>query len=189
MPDALARARSAIDALGLIVSPGSGRCPGCGATVPAVPNGPVHRSIGASPGCWALYTALLASEFSTFDARVHQLSVDTYAAQHPGAPSPQTVQSVCTHLVALCLSLERGFDVEALRPLLRDLARGRWFEARWLEPPARPFPMTIVDLLESDSPEAYGAGVRQWAGSTWEAWSAHHAQVRAWADLVASARR
>jgi hypothetical protein len=168
MTDHLDGARSMIGRLGLHVSPASEHCSGCGATVPAVPDGPVHRSIGASPGCWGIYTALLAGELTAFDARMHQLSVDTYAAQHPGSPSPQPIQSVCAHLVALCLSLEHGFEVEDLRPLTGDLSNGRWS-------------VTIIDLLDAELSEDYGDHVRGWAASTWAEWSAHHAQARAWA--------
>ena len=181
-------ARSTIETLGLTTGDTAGRCPGCGAMVPTVPDGPTHRYIGASPGCWALYTALLASEYTAFDARTHQLSVDSYAAQHPGNRSPQAIQSVCTHLVALCLSLEHSFGVEDLRPLMGDMSKGRWFEPIWLEPPTAPFSMTIVDLLGIDSPDVYGVKVHEWAAATWAAWSAHHAQVREWANLVARSR-
>lgn len=188
MPDSLDQARSMIDALGLPMSHEAERCPGCGATVPSVPGGPVHRSIGASPGCWALYTALLASEFGAFDARVHQLSVDSFAAQHPGTPSPQAIQSVCTHLVALCLSLEHDLCVEDLRPLMGDLSKGLWFAPRWLEPPAE-YTMTIVDLLDADSAHGYGDRVWAWSEATWAAWSAHQAQVRTWARAILTNRR
>jgi hypothetical protein len=182
----LGRIRSLIAALGLSIDSGTERCSGCGATVPIVPGGPVHRSIGASPGCWALYTALLASEFTAFDARVHQLSVDTYAAQHPDQASPQ---SACAHLVALCLSLEHGFGVEDLRSLTGDLGNGRWFASRWLAPPSRPFALTTIDLLEATTPDDYARAVHRWARATWEAWRDQHAQVRAWADAVVGGNR
>jgi hypothetical protein len=152
-----------------------------------VPGGPFHRHLGASPGCWALYTSLLSREFGAFEARTHQLSVDTYAAQHPGKPSPQSAQSVCTHLVALCLSLEHGLDVEELRPLMGDLSKGRWVEPVWLEPPTA-FPLTILDLLDAGTPAAYGARVHQWAVATWEAWKGRHDQVRTWASSIIADR-
>ncbi len=188
MADHLVQARAMIDAIGLASADRAERCPGCGAIVPTVPDGPTHRYIGASAGCWALYTALLASEFDAFDARTHQLSVDSYAAQHPGVESSRANQSVCTHLVALCLSLEHGFGVEDLRPLTGDLNKGRWFAPRWLEPPVDPFSMTIIDLLDANSPEAYGALARKWATATWDAWSAHHAQVREWTHPILADR-
>lgn len=188
MTDRLPEARAIISELGLSTSSQTECCPACHTNVPVVPGGPTHRYIGASPGCWALYTALLAREFAAFDGRVHQLSVDTYAAQHPGPPSPQAIQSVCTHLVALCLSLEHGFGVEDLRPLMGDLSRGRWFAPRWLEPPTPPWPMTIVALLDADSPGAHGERVRTWVSATWSAWEPHHGQVREWARAVIANR-
>jgi hypothetical protein len=39
---------------------------------------------------------------------VHRLTVDTYAVQHPGRPTPQTIQSVTVHLISLSCVLERG---------------------------------------------------------------------------------
>ena len=120
-------AREASGDPGLSVSSLSTPCPGCGAVVPEVPGGPTHPSLSASPGCWALYTALLSREFGAFDARVHQLSVDTYAVQHPGPPSLRAARSVCAHLVALCLSLEHGFGVDDLRPIAGNLGKGRYF--------------------------------------------------------------
>ncbi len=178
-----------ISSLGLPVSSQSEYCPDCGALVPVIPDGPVHRYFGASSGCWVLYAALLSREFSTFDARTHQLSVDTYAVQHPGTPSPQTTQSVCTHLVALCLSLEHEYGVEDIRPMMGDVSKGRFFTPVWLAAPAASvWPVTIVDLLDATSPEDYGAAVRQWAEATWQAWSAHHARVQAWSDGAIAAR-
>ncbi len=58
-------------------------CPGCGGSFD-VSDGPTHRYLGASPGCWAVYGEVLAKEYS--DAayyRVHRLTVDAYSAQHP----------------------------------------------------------------------------------------------------------
>jgi Family of unknown function (DUF5946) len=59
-------------------------CPGCGAMLPPS-TGPTHESIGASPACWAVFGEVLAAEYSdgTFWP-AHRISVDAYAAQHPG---------------------------------------------------------------------------------------------------------
>ena len=51
------------------------------------PEAAKHPYIGASAECWALYGELLAREFqSPAYFRVHQLTVDSYAEQHPGSP-------------------------------------------------------------------------------------------------------
>ena len=80
-------------------------CPGCGALFEERA-GPTHRYMESSPACWAAYGEVLAREYSdqAFYA-VHRMSVDTYAVQHPGQPSPQTIQSVAVHLIRLCLQL------------------------------------------------------------------------------------
>jgi hypothetical protein len=83
-------------------SPDTAPCLQCGAQVPAG-DGPVHPYFGAAPGCWALYGAVLAREYEDLRfARWHQLTVDAYAAQHPGSPDDRrAVQSVAVHLVGL----------------------------------------------------------------------------------------
>lgn len=93
-------------------------CRGCGALVPCG-DGPTHRYIGASPGCWAVFGEVLAREYS--DRRywpVYQLTVDAYAVQHPGEPSRQTIQSAAIHLISLYSVLEAGrtFDQAKMRP-------------------------------------------------------------------------
>ena len=73
-------------------------CIGCGALVPQQ-DGPTHRYMESSPGCWAIYCEVLAQEYSDIAfATAHRLTVDAYAVQHPGTPSPQSIQSIGVHL-------------------------------------------------------------------------------------------
>lgn len=99
-------------------------CPGCGALF-EVHAGPTHRYIGASPACWAMYSAWLigvppsADDLARSDAPprpgpttagpdgASALVVDAYAAQHHGTPSPQAIQSVAVHVLALHSRLNR----------------------------------------------------------------------------------
>lgn len=184
MVDHLDTARDMIGTLGLSTTPHAEPCQGCGAVVPAVPDGPTHPYLDASPGCWALYTVMLGREFSAFDAEVHRLSVDTYAVQHPGEPSPQTIQSVCVHLVALCLTFEHDQTVAEIRPIMGEMSKGKYFEPRWLDPVPEGYSLTILNLLDATTPDAYGEQVRRWSRATWEAWTAHHDEVREWAGKV-----
>jgi hypothetical protein len=65
------------------------------------------------------------------------MTVDAYAAQHPGVPSRRSTQSVAIHLVGLHLILERGYEPERVTAAIRlALARGQDFV--WLDPPASP---------------------------------------------------
>lgn len=184
MTNHLETARDIIETIGLSADSHAEPCRGCGADVPAVPDGPTHAYLDASPGCWALYTAMLGREFSAFDAEVHRLSVDAYAVQHPGEPSPRRIQSICVHLVALCLTFEHGWTVEDLRPLMGDMSKGRYFEPRWLDPVPEGYSLTILNLLDAETPDAYGEQVRRWSRGTWESWSDHHDQVRECAAAV-----
>jgi Family of unknown function (DUF5946) len=70
-------------------------------------NGPTHEYMESIAGCWASFCRVLAREYQ--DQRffiVHRLTVDSYAVQHPGNPSRQSIQSVGVHLVRLCLFFE-----------------------------------------------------------------------------------
>jgi hypothetical protein len=143
-----------------------------------------HDYVGSAPGCWLLYSEVLAREYG--DLRytpAHQLTVDAYAVQHPGVPERRSAQSVAVHLVGLCLTLERGRGPLELPRLRRRLAAPKRVFP-WLEPPASVGELTVRDIQAAESPEAHRALVDRWARSAWEAWSPHHAQVRTWADEV-----
>ena len=157
-------------------------CPGCRAAVPDVAEMRERPYIGSAPGCWLMYSEVLAREYG--DMRytpAHQLTVDAYAVQHPGVPERRAAQSVAIHLVGLCLSLERERGpIELPRLRQRMAAPKRVFP--WLPPPDSLGDVTVVDVHAAETPEAHRVVVDRWARSAWEAWSPHHAQVRAWTD-------
>jgi hypothetical protein len=109
---------------------------------------------------------------------VHRLTVDTYAVQHPGRPSPQSIQSVAVHLISLCAVLERKLGFEAATSILRAAADTMKFE--WLEPPPGRGAVTVAEVARAEAFEDHIAAVKSWAAGAWEAWSPHHAQVREW---------
>ena len=155
-------------------------CIGCGALV-AAGDGAAHSYIGASPGCWALYGEVLAREYT--DPRygsVHQLTVDAYAAQHPGKPSPQAIQSVTIHLVGLYIVFElRRTTQQARRTIQRAVQHKKDFI--WLDPPASLGELTIVDIHAAKDHVEHNARVREWALGVWRAWEPHHPKIRRWA--------
>jgi hypothetical protein len=159
---------------------------GCGGSFPAI-EGPTHRYMESSPGCWAAYCEVLAREYSNpVYGRLHRLTVDAYAVQHPGQPNPQAIQSVAIHLVSLCLVLERGRPAEEARQALSIAAgrKGRYFR---LSRPVVMGPITVADVRAAQSPEAHLACVRRWAESAWQAWTPHQGTVRMWAGELALA--
>jgi hypothetical protein len=163
-------------------------CVGCGARFPAV-DGPVHRYMESSPACWAAYGDILAREYSDIRyAAVHQMTVDAYAVQHPGHPSPQSIQSVGLHLVSLCLVLEHGVETTQARAILQQSNTFK-DEFVWLEPPPDRGRITVADVQPASTPEEHVARVRSWADSAWKAWSLHHDAVHAWANKFGIKRR
>lgn len=164
-------------------APTRSTCPGCGVEL-EVRDGPTHRYLGSTPACWEKFGELLAREFG--DTRYwppHPLTVDAYAAQHPGLEATQTTHSAAFHLIGLCLVVERGVD-------LLDAARARqrtkgWHKTlAWLEPPVPLGPVTVLDVLRATTPEEHDRSVRAWAESVWRAWRVHHETVRAWTERL-----
>jgi hypothetical protein len=156
-------------------------CPGCGALTPES-DGPTHPYIGASPGCWAIFSEVLAREYA--DPRylsIHRLTTDAYAVQHPGIPSRQSIQSVAVHhLIGLYYVLERGYNFEGATQALRQGLRRR-AAFTWLEPPAYPQGLTILEVHQAQGFDEHTQAVQRWAQSVWQAWSAYHEVVRGWA--------
>ncbi|NIP78930.1 MAG: hypothetical protein GWM90_06915, partial [Gemmatimonadetes bacterium] len=136
-------------------------CPGCGALVPD-PGGPALPHVGASLGCWAIYGDVLAREYGEWAfPPINRLTVNAYAAQHPGEPSPRTTQAMASHLVALYLCLERGVDPGRLA---RELGRVTTpSEFRWLDPPPAGSALTILDVRGAASLRDHTSRVERWA--------------------------
>ena len=153
-------------------------CLGCGLSLPRH-DGPSHPYIGASVSCWERFGRLLAREFQdpAYFA-VHQVTVDAYAAQHPGGPERRAIQSVGLHLMTLALVIEDGADPRLGPDLHRRMASRPSFE--WLEPPDMTGVMTVLDVLEASDPAAHERAVLAWGADVWGAWAAHHETVRAW---------
>lgn len=155
-------------------------CPGCGAHVPVI-DGPVHPYLGASPGCWQAYGELLARQYEDRHVPLtHRLTVDVYAAQHPGIPERRSRQSVAIHLMSLCLMLERGVPPEHATGSLKHFAHRDY---PWLEPPSFKGTITVLDVLSPDDLTIYRRMVEKWARSVWMAWSEHHITVRRWLEI------
>ena len=142
----------------------------------------------SSPACWSAYSEVLAREYGDqgLFQRVHRLTVDSYAVQHPGRPSPQSIQSVAAHLISLCAVLENGASNEWATRLIREAVRikGRF---TWLQPPASMGPITVADVRGAVGSGEHEGMVREWASSAWRAWSPHHETVRQWVSALRGA--
>lgn len=154
-------------------------CMGCGGSF-ADSVGPTHRYLESSPGCWAVFGEVLAREYSEpAYLRVHRLTVDAYAVQHPGQPSPQCIQSVAVHLISLCLVLEHGIEMARATSAIQAAVehKERYI---WLTPPPSLGSITVADIHRAQDAAEHEKLVRAWAESAWTAWSPHHATIQNW---------
>lgn len=158
-------------------------CIWCKGRFPAT-QGTVHRYLESSPGCWAAFGRVLAREYSDQQYfGTHRLTVDSYAAQHPGQPSRQSIQSVGVHLVRLCLLIEHGLAPEEANSAMLAAAK-RKSEYVWLDPPASLGALTVADVDRCTSVQQHQALVRDWASQMWQVWAPHHATIRRWAIIA-----
>lgn len=154
-------------------------CIGCGGSFPDS-DGPTHRYMESSPACWAAYGEVLARQYNDPAYReVYRMAVDSYAVQHPGRPSPQSVNSVGVHSVRLCLFIEHGLEPRAANDAMLAISplKGKF---SWLTPPESMGPITVADVQNARSPVEHQLIVRDWAASAWLAWSGHHEVIRSW---------
>jgi hypothetical protein len=151
-------------------------CPDCRALVPDV-DGPTHAYLGGSAGCWAAWGELQARGYADLAVGAAMpLAIDAYAAQHPGVEGRRQAQSVWVHLVSICAILEHGLlPADGIRLKHEMLSDDPVF--RWLEPPADPGTVTVLDATAASADEL-GVVVRRWAVSVWQAWAGHHGAIR-----------
>ncbi len=155
------------------------KCFSCGGVYPDI-DGPVHHYMNSSPGCWSVYSEVLAREYS--DPRyfeVHRLTVDAYAVQHPGSKNRQSIQSVGVHLIRLCLFLEHGLKAEEANEAMLQAGKNKQ-SFFYLEPPQNFGSITAADIYQAKSVQEHETIVKEWARTVWEAWSTHHDVVREW---------
>ena len=154
-------------------------CPGCGVTLPG--SADLHARANASEVCWQLYGEVAAHEAAHVAVlgRLHQLTVDTYGAQHAGGSAARI--GVAFALIGLRLSLDEGWSGEEVRDAHQYLAANfrEWPE---FAPPAERKWMTVYDVALATSPDEHARLVLRWAAEAWAAWE--HARE----DVVALLR-
>jgi len=136
----------------------------------------------SSPACWAEYGKVLAREYSdpALMQACHRVSTDAFAAQHPGKPTPQSIQSVAIHLIGLHAVIERDMAHPQVRTLIVHAADHMRFE--WLDPPPSRGRVTAADVARAGSNQEHVDTVMSWGSAVWDAWHPHHDRIRKWAD-------
>jgi hypothetical protein len=116
------------------------------------------------------------------------LIVDAYAAQHPGKPSTQAIQSVAVHTLVLRGVFEAGVAAQhALwirRRALRARRGAKHEPYEWLEPPDLTRSITIADVAQGPTPQSRTDLAGDFVRGVWECWSRRHGERLAeWYDL------
>jgi len=160
-------------------------CPRCGGVVPVV-DAPTPAEISAAPGCWMLYNKVVGREYGEWSyPQLHRLTVNAYAAQHPGGSGPDAVRWLGSHLIGLCAALALGQDATRSNSII-DRVAAEFAGFEWLEPPQLSGLLTIADVAAAPSLRERERLVRDWACDVWDAWAAHHATIKGWLDQISA---
>lgn len=151
----------------------SDTCGDCGAVV-----------ANGKSGCLGLFEEILAREFSDYRyGKIHRLTVDTYALQHPDRYM-RSGKSFAAHLTGMCAALEYE-DPFALNQVVQ-----RWLSTNpQINKPTR-IPehrgnLTITYIHSASDTDEHVKRVREWAQAVWPAWSQHHDLAR---QLISEAK-
>ena len=146
-------------------------CPDCGGEMP-----------GGREACQRVFDEVLAREFGDFRyGRIHRLTVDVYALQHP-AEYMRSAKSYAAHLTGAYAALEAGGAIETNR------AVQQWLNGpKSLTRPGEPAPrqrgsLTVLHVHAAVDPDDHIRRVREWALSTWLAWHDYHHVARQWVE-------
>lgn len=157
------------------------QCIICNAIVPDI-EGPVSEQtyLQQSPGCWKLYTEVLAREYGEWKyPPIHRLTVDCYAAQHPTLePNEKSAQSVAVHLAGIYLALDKKIELHSITPMIGKIVDAHKGGFEWQMPPEDLGKLTIGDVHQAKTLDEHNAIVHQWAESVWNAWEAKQDGIR-----------
>jgi hypothetical protein len=154
-------------------------CPQCGARTPDI-DGPTHPYMVSSPGCWRAFAELQADELTRFGyPPAHGRAVDAYSATHGGDGSQRRDrQSVCLHLMAICLLLEADPGPDARIRFLRERTATKVDWPTLRRPPGIPS-LNLQHAAAAVGVEDYSTRVDQWAHAVWDFWTPEHSHVQA----------
>lgn len=148
-------------------------CPGCGIKLPKKDR-VLYEKQNASAECRALYDELAMYTLSKQDPFfIHQLIVDSYAAQHAGGVAKNI--SVVFALIGLCLVVEHNYTGRQVQLLHMKIPKQKWPA---FEPPSQNGIFNVADVLKAGSDQQLDEFIMQWAREVWESWSKHHDWVR-----------
>jgi hypothetical protein len=128
-------------------------------------------------GCLKLFEEILAKEFSDYRyGRIHRLTVDAYALQHPDAYM-RSGKSFAAHLTGICAAIEYENTFVVNQTVQKWLSTNPRIEKPARIPEHRGN-LTITYITSAADVEEHTERVREWARDVWGAWSEHHALAR-----------
>jgi hypothetical protein len=132
---------------------------------------------GGKAECVKLFEAILAREFSDYRyGKIHRLTVDAYALQHPDAYM-RSGKSFAAHLTGMCAALEREDALSVNQIVQRWLSTNPQIDKPAHIPQQRGS-LTISYILNAADTEEHIKRVREWAQNIWAEWSEHHDLAR-----------
>ncbi len=148
-------------------------CPGCGLRLLSADQ-KLDQQYNASTACRKLcyelsgYTLSLQDEYF-----IHQLVVDTYAAQHVG----EMVKPISTTfaLIGLCLVFKHNYTGKQVQRAHMILAN-KTKEWPRFTPPKEKSLLTVLDVVDVQDDEKKNMIVK-WGKSVWDTWKPEHAGV------------
>jgi hypothetical protein len=149
-------------------------CPGCGLELKS-DNQALDKHYNASCACRQLYDELSSFTLSIRDNYfIHQLVVDTYAAQHSGL----NVKPITTafSLIGLYLTFERGYTGKEVQRAHMILGKAH---RQWplINPPKERASLTVLDVVRGLTGENYRERLDAWGKSVWLLWSPQHENI------------
>ena len=149
-------------------------CPGCGIEMESEEDR-LDEDYNASVSCRKLYFDLSYYTLSLQDSYfIHQLIVDTYAAQHFGK-STKSMQ-ITFALIGLYLVFEHyysGKQVQNVHILLGK--RNKEWPRIFIEPEEKA-KITVLDVVRTPDEEKNGK-ITEWAKAVWETWKPQQGKV------------
>jgi hypothetical protein len=168
---------------GALVAPGYRDCPGCGVRL-QISEAFADERYNASAECWQLYGELtvytIARGYADGDF-IHQLAVDTYAAQHT-AEHGRPIGTAFA-LIGLYLACEKSYSGRQVQHMHGLLARRSKTWPRFVPPP-HVGDVTILDVMQAPPGEKRDAMLRRWGQSVWDAWGQEQARVKALVETI-----